>query len=192
MGDDRSLLKKGVDLQLQTAFSDGNWPLVIRLADRRLKVGNDGYYKVRSTNPSSVTRIYLFFSLRRQIRIDLSGKNQFLRICAESKLDSPAEKYGVVFLVDSLLKNAEVPADLESVELLEWAYPAEQFSASYSQTIGLLRLRWVKANTKNSPAVLSCLEACIQQWDLVNAQQVICFQMTFLSLSFSLSFSVLC
>ncbi|KOS20857.1 hypothetical protein ESCO_004545 [Escovopsis weberi] len=39
-------LKNGVDLQLQSAFSDGNWQVAIRLADKRAKLLNDQYFQV--------------------------------------------------------------------------------------------------------------------------------------------------
>ncbi len=42
----RPALKSTVDVQLQTAFSDGNWPVVIRLADKRAKSLKDPYYDV--------------------------------------------------------------------------------------------------------------------------------------------------
>ncbi|KAF4127009.1 N-acetyltransferase B complex (NatB) non catalytic subunit [Geosmithia morbida] len=42
----RPQLKNGVDLQLQSAFSDGNWPSVIRLAEKRARSLNDSYYEV--------------------------------------------------------------------------------------------------------------------------------------------------
>ncbi|KAF9870648.1 N-acetyltransferase B complex non catalytic subunit [Colletotrichum karsti] len=42
----RPQLKSGVDLQLQTAFNDGQWANVIRLAEKRFKTFNDPYYEV--------------------------------------------------------------------------------------------------------------------------------------------------
>ena len=42
----RPALKSSVDVQLQTAFSDGNWNSVIRLADKRAKSLKDAYYEV--------------------------------------------------------------------------------------------------------------------------------------------------
>ena len=39
-------LKPGVDLQLQTAFSEGNWSTVARLADKRARTLKDPYYEV--------------------------------------------------------------------------------------------------------------------------------------------------
>jgi hypothetical protein len=46
MNRQRPRLKNGVDLQLQSAFHDGNWPVVIRLAEKRAKISNDQYYEV--------------------------------------------------------------------------------------------------------------------------------------------------
>ncbi|KAL6903921.1 N-acetyltransferase B complex non catalytic subunit domain-containing protein [Trichoderma evansii] len=45
MNRQRPRLKNGVDLQLQSAFHDGNWPVVIRLAEKRAKISNDQYYE---------------------------------------------------------------------------------------------------------------------------------------------------
>ncbi|KAK4065909.1 uncharacterized protein Triagg1_8461 [Trichoderma aggressivum f. europaeum] len=45
MNRQRPHLKNGVDLQLQSAFQDGNWPVVIRLAEKRAKTLNDQYYE---------------------------------------------------------------------------------------------------------------------------------------------------
>ncbi|KAF4457038.1 hypothetical protein F53441_953 [Fusarium austroafricanum] len=42
----RPNLKNGVDLQLQSAFNDGNWTAVIRLADKRARTFNDQYYEI--------------------------------------------------------------------------------------------------------------------------------------------------
>ncbi|KAK7421176.1 hypothetical protein QQX98_002305 [Neonectria punicea] len=42
----RPNLKNGVDLQLQSAFNDGNWAVVIRLAEKRARALNDQYYQI--------------------------------------------------------------------------------------------------------------------------------------------------
>ncbi|RCI09083.1 hypothetical protein L249_5125 [Ophiocordyceps polyrhachis-furcata BCC 54312] len=39
-------LRNGVDLQLQTAFQDGNWPVAIRLAEKRARTSQDGYFEI--------------------------------------------------------------------------------------------------------------------------------------------------
>ncbi|PHH72615.1 hypothetical protein CDD80_4413 [Ophiocordyceps camponoti-rufipedis] len=42
----RPRLRNGVDLQLQTAFQDGNWPVAMRLAEKRARASQDGYFEV--------------------------------------------------------------------------------------------------------------------------------------------------
>ncbi|RDA86297.1 hypothetical protein CP532_5686 [Ophiocordyceps camponoti-leonardi (nom. inval.)] len=39
-------LRNGVDLQLQTAFQDGNWPVAMRLAEKRARTSQDGYFEI--------------------------------------------------------------------------------------------------------------------------------------------------
>ncbi|KAF5536013.1 hypothetical protein FNAPI_11898 [Fusarium napiforme] len=39
-------LRNGVDLQLQSAFSAGNWATVFRLAEKRAQTSNDKYYEI--------------------------------------------------------------------------------------------------------------------------------------------------
>ncbi|KAI5463565.1 N-acetyltransferase B complex non catalytic subunit-domain-containing protein [Mariannaea sp. PMI_226] len=46
MNRQRPNLKNGVDFQLQSAFNDGNWAVVIRLAEKRAKAFNDQYYQI--------------------------------------------------------------------------------------------------------------------------------------------------
>lgn len=73
--------------------------------------------------------------------------------------------------IDALVRNKTAPLDLEAVELFEWAVQDSGFPIDYAQTLGALRVRWVKANPSSREA-LDCLEACVVAWDLVNAQQV--------------------
>ncbi|KAB5522967.1 N-acetyltransferase B complex non catalytic subunit-domain-containing protein [Coniochaeta sp. 2T2.1] len=136
----RPALKNSVDVQLQTTFSDGNWQVAARLADKRAKSLKDPYYEV-------------------------------VKICAESQLDSPTEKYGVLFAVDELVRKGTVVRDLESLELYEWACADVMQDVKYSESFGVLRLRWVKANPRSTAGV-SCLQQCLLHWDLVNAQQI--------------------
>lgn len=56
MNRQRPRLKNGVDLQLQSAFQDGNWPVVIRLAEKRAKTLNDQYYEVRASTVTGPER----------------------------------------------------------------------------------------------------------------------------------------
>lgn len=47
----RPALKSSVDVQLQTAFNEGLWSTVVRLAAQRFKTKKDPYYDVRSALP---------------------------------------------------------------------------------------------------------------------------------------------
>lgn len=136
----RPALKNSVDVQLQTAFNDGQWSTVTRLAAQRYKMKKDPYYET-------------------------------IRICAESQLDSVADKSTLVSAVDALVRDKTAVLDIDSIELYEWALQELDIPTNFSQTIGVLRVRWAKANP-SSPAVIDCLEACVLEWDLANAQQI--------------------
>lgn len=86
-------------------------------------------------------------------------------------MDTLTEKSAVVIAVDALVQDKNAPVDIDSIELYEWALQDTWLPTDYSRTIGALRARWAKANPSN-PDVLLCLEACVREWDLVNAQQV--------------------
>jgi hypothetical protein len=45
----RPMIKQSCDMQLQSAFQEENWPLVLNLAKQRYKSTKDGYYLVSST-----------------------------------------------------------------------------------------------------------------------------------------------
>ncbi|POS71335.1 hypothetical protein DHEL01_v210268, partial [Diaporthe helianthi] len=136
----RPALKNNVDVQLQTAFNEGLWSNVTRLAAQRFKAKKDPYYEA-------------------------------IRVCAESQLDTVAEKSAVVFAVDALARDKNALPDFDSIELYEWALKEAAPPLDYAQTIGVLRARWAKANP-TSPNVVECLKACVLAWDLVNAQQI--------------------
>lgn len=46
MSHQRPRLRNGVDLQLQSAFHDGIWPVAIRLAEKRARAFGDQYFEV--------------------------------------------------------------------------------------------------------------------------------------------------
>ncbi|KAL1853195.1 hypothetical protein VTK73DRAFT_9055 [Phialemonium thermophilum] len=133
-------LKSTVDLQLQSAFGEGNWAAAARLAGKRAKSLQDPYYEA-------------------------------IRLCAESQLDGLGEKCAVLVKVADLVRQGTVVKDLDVLDLYEWACRDFLDDLDYSATLGLLRLRWAKQNPR-SPGVMPCLQACLQHWDLVNAQQI--------------------
>lgn len=62
----RPALKNSVDVQLQTAFNDGLWPNVVRLAAQRYKAKKDPYYEVGwflMLPPLSLTSHLTFISI---------------------------------------------------------------------------------------------------------------------------------
>lgn len=83
----------------------------------------------------------------------------------------PAERSAVAVAVEALARNVTSIPDLETLELYEWAFQDSLPAIKYPETLGALRVRWVKANPKSAVGV-ECLKACLLQWDLVNAQQV--------------------
>lgn len=86
-------------------------------------------------------------------------------------MDSVADKSTLISAIDTLVRDKTAVLDIDSIELYEWALQELGLPSDFSQTIGVLRVRWAKANP-SSPAVIDCLEACVLEWDLVNAQQV--------------------
>ncbi|KAJ4291433.1 hypothetical protein N0V88_006026 [Collariella sp. IMI 366227] len=136
----RPALKNSVDVQLQTAFSDGNWNTVIRLAARRAATLKDPYYEA-------------------------------IRMSAQAQLDGTAEKCALLVAIDELVKSKKT-ADIETIALYEWACrDFFDYEIEYADTLGPLRARWAKANS-SSPHAVKCLQACLEKWDLVSAQQI--------------------
>lgn len=86
-------------------------------------------------------------------------------------MDTVSEKSAVIFAIDALVRDKTAVPDFDSIELYEWSLKETGEPLDYSQTIGVLRARWAKANA-TSPHVVECLRACVLAWDLVNAQQV--------------------
>ncbi|KAM0413590.1 hypothetical protein ACHAPT_013631 [Fusarium lateritium] len=136
----RPVLKNGVDLQLQSAFNDGNWAVVIRLAEKRARTFNDQYYEI-------------------------------VKICAESQLDDPSAKFAAVTAIDKFVKKGTVVKDVDGIDLLEWATQGLTTEDEFSQTLGPLRARLVKASPKDRVGASRCLESCLLHWDLISAQQ---------------------
>ncbi|KAK0716647.1 N-acetyltransferase B complex non catalytic subunit-domain-containing protein [Apiosordaria backusii] len=133
-------LKNNVDMQLQSAFSDGNWSTVVRLAAKRFATFKDPYYEA-------------------------------IKVSAEAQQQGAAEKCAVLVHVDELVKSKKTP-DIDTLDLYEWAcQDFIGYEIDFAETFGPLRARWVKANA-SSPMAASCLQGCLEQWDLVSAQQI--------------------
>ncbi|KAG5999451.1 hypothetical protein E4U21_006790 [Claviceps maximensis] len=141
MNGQRTRLRNGTDLQLQSAFQDGNWAVAMRLAQQRARTFNDQYFEV-------------------------------VKVCAESKLDDPNAKFAAVAAIDKFVKDGTVVKDVDAIDLLEWATVDMVPEEAFAQTIGLLRVRAVKAAPKDKVAATRCLQSCLLHWDLNGAQQI--------------------
>ena len=62
--------------------------------------------------------------------------------------------------------------DVDGIDLLEWATTELIPEEAFSETVGPLRVRAVKAAPKDKIAATRCLQSCLLHWDLVSAQQV--------------------
>jgi len=154
----RPALKSTVDVQLQTAFSDGNWSSVVRLATKRAATLKDPYYEV-------------CYHILAKNRIKNSSSLQAIKMCAQSQLDGTLEKCAMLVAIDDLVKTKKTP-DIDTIELYEWACrDFFDYEVEFADTLGPLRARWAKANP-GSPLALQCLQSCLENWDLVSAQQV--------------------
>jgi hypothetical protein len=92
-------------------------------------------------------------------------------MCAESQLDGITEKCSELVAIDDLVRNIKT-SDIDTIELYEWACQDYfGYEVEFADTLGPLRARWAKANP-SSPLALQCLQACLEKWDLVSAQQV--------------------
>lgn len=152
------VLKSSVDVQLQSAFSDGNWSAVIRLAAKRFATFKDPYYEVHALTGYQEAH-------------DTEYSMQAIRVSTEAQLQGTAEKCAVLVHVDELVRSKKTP-DIDTLDLYEWAcQDFIGYEIDFAETFGPLRARWVKANA-SSPMASSCLQGCLEQWDLVSAQQI--------------------
>ncbi|QPH15840.1 hypothetical protein C2857_000347 [Epichloe festucae Fl1] len=141
MSRQRPRLRNGTDLQLQSAFQDGNWAAAMRLAQQRARTFNDQYFEI-------------------------------VKLCAESQLDDPHSKFVAVAAIDKFVKDGTVVKDVDAIDLLEWSTVELMPEESFSETIGQLRVRAVKAAPKDKIAGTRCLQSCLLHWDLNAAQQI--------------------
>lgn len=95
-----------------------------------------------------------------------------LRVCAESQLDDPIAKFAAVTAVHKYLKDGTVIKDVDAIDLLEWATLDIAEEDDFLTTLGPLRVKAVKAASKDKIAGARNLESCLVHWDLSSAQQI--------------------
>ncbi|CAK7199342.1 hypothetical protein SEUCBS139899_002020 [Sporothrix eucalyptigena] len=145
----RPALKNGVDMQLQAAFAEQNWPTVIRLADKRFKVSKDLYFEaVRAAAESRLDGV-----------VDKTAAAVLVDQWVRGNVTPDFE---AIELLEWAVDDGALSAPDGS-----GGGPGR-----YTDTFGVLRVRAVKAHPRNVPANIACLRACLVAWDLVNAQQI--------------------
>ncbi|KAF5576439.1 hypothetical protein FPANT_10922 [Fusarium pseudoanthophilum] len=136
-------LKNGVDLQLQSAFNNGNWAVVVRLAEKRAQTSNDQYYEIM------------------RICAESHLDDPVSKFAAITAIDKYVREGTVVKDVESmdLLEWASLGLGLMDEE-------------DFPKKIGPLMVRLVKAAPKDMRSFSHCFESCLLHWDLISAQQI--------------------
>ncbi|KAI0482692.1 N-acetyltransferase B complex non catalytic subunit-domain-containing protein [Xylariaceae sp. FL0804] len=89
---------------------------------------------------------------------------------ARSQLDTAADREAGKLAVEEMVKDGIVIRDVDMLDLYEFA--CAESDMVYSDNIGALRVRFVKANAKNKESCVRCFDACLRNCDWLNAQQI--------------------
>lgn len=81
-------------------------------------------------------------------------------------------KFAAVAAIDKFVRDGTVVKDVDAIDLLEWATLDLIHEDDFADGLGPLRVRLVKAASKDKKSSTRCLESCLLHWDLVSAQQV--------------------
>ncbi|KAI1761887.1 N-acetyltransferase B complex non catalytic subunit-domain-containing protein [Hypoxylon sp. FL1150] len=93
-----------------------------------------------------------------------------IEVAAKSQSDNVADRIAGKVLVESMIKDNVIITDAETIDLLEFS--CSKADVKYSETIGLLRAKLVKAIPKDKNSCVGCFEACLYHSDWKNAQQI--------------------
>ncbi|VUC24771.1 unnamed protein product [Clonostachys rosea] len=153
MNRSRPRLKNGVDLQLQSAFSDGNWPVVIRLAEKRMRMLNDQYYQIMKVVAESqlddpahklaaVTALYQYvkdgtvikdvdaIDLLEWAAGDLTHEDEFLETLGPLRVRAvkaaPKDKVSASRALESCLLHWDLVSSQQIAATLDRSFPQER------------------------------------------------------------------
>ncbi|KAI1134082.1 N-acetyltransferase B complex non catalytic subunit-domain-containing protein [Hypoxylon sp. FL0543] len=93
-----------------------------------------------------------------------------VEIAAKSQSDNVADRSAGKVAVENMVKDNTVLTDVDALDLYEFA--CSRVDIKYPETIGLLRLRLVKALPKDQISGTRCFEACVWNADWKNAQEI--------------------
>lgn len=89
---------------------------------------------------------------------------------AKSQSDNVADRSAGKVAVESMVKDNTTVTDIDTLDMYELA--CSRLDMKYSETIGLLRARLVKAIPKDMNSCTRCFDACVYHSDWKNAQQI--------------------
>ncbi|KAI1461793.1 N-acetyltransferase B complex non catalytic subunit-domain-containing protein [Annulohypoxylon moriforme] len=93
-----------------------------------------------------------------------------VEIAAKSQSDNVADRGAGKAAVEKMIKDNVTISDVDALDLYEFA--CSHVEIKYPETIGVLRLRLVKAAPKDQKACIRCFDACVWNSDWKNAQQI--------------------
>ncbi|OTB06218.1 hypothetical protein M426DRAFT_318967 [Hypoxylon sp. CI-4A] len=93
-----------------------------------------------------------------------------VEIASKSQSDNVADNSLGRATVETMIKENTIITDVDALDLYEFS--CTRLNMVYSETIGLLRARLVKARPKDQAACTRCFDACVWNWDWKNAQQI--------------------
>ncbi|KAI0842756.1 N-acetyltransferase B complex non catalytic subunit-domain-containing protein [Hypoxylon sp. FL0890] len=93
-----------------------------------------------------------------------------VEIAAKSQSDNVADRSAGKVAVENMIRDNTVLSDADALDLYEFS--CSRLDIKYPETIGLLRLRLVKALPKDQISCTRCFEACVWNADWKNAQQI--------------------
>ncbi|KAI2464958.1 N-acetyltransferase B complex non catalytic subunit-domain-containing protein [Annulohypoxylon bovei var. microspora] len=93
-----------------------------------------------------------------------------VEVAAKSQSDNVADRSAGKAAVEKMVKDNLTVSDVDALDLYEFA--CSHIDIKYSETIGVLRVRLVKAVPKDQNACTRCFDACVWNSDWKNAQQI--------------------
>ncbi|KAI8958382.1 N-acetyltransferase B complex non catalytic subunit-domain-containing protein [Daldinia sp. FL1419] len=93
-----------------------------------------------------------------------------VEIAAKSQSDNVADRNAGRIAVETMVNDNTVVSDVDALDLYEFA--CSRTDIKYSETIGVLRARLVKAIPKDQKSCTRCFDACVWNSDWKNAQQI--------------------
>ncbi|KAI0392902.1 hypothetical protein F5Y17DRAFT_434712 [Xylariaceae sp. FL0594] len=107
---------------------------------------------------------------RQRLRSTKDEYYKALEVAAKSRIDNAADRTSGREAVQAMIDDNTIIRDVDTLDLYESAI--EGLDMLHSETIGVLRVRLVKALPKDQSSGVRCYQACVWHWDWENAQEI--------------------